>query len=107
MVWLWDFDTPDTCELDKTVGMPEAGTYTESKEDLMTDSQINSLSLAKDMIAIAATSLTPDDIFTACLRFAKHQWSTGAYTWWVQQGSNLLPLPSESGAHELDQCREV
>jgi 2-methylcitrate dehydratase PrpD len=42
--------------------MPEAGTYTESKEDLMTDSQINSLSLAKDMIAIDPKSLTPDDI---------------------------------------------
>ena len=65
MFWLWCFDTSDACELDKTVGMPEAGTYTESKEDLMTDSQINSLSLAKHqwmywgLYLVGATGLEP------------------------------------------------
>ena len=47
-------------ELDKVGGMPEADE--ENHEKTMTDSQVNSLEIAKDMIAIDAVSLTADDI---------------------------------------------
>jgi 2-methylcitrate dehydratase PrpD len=47
-------------ELDKGGGNSDAA-Y-EIQEDIMTDSQVNSLALAEDMIAIDAESLTPEDL---------------------------------------------